>query len=430
MNRSSRLTRRLWPLLLAPAALAAQNREHPGAIHLGGGRWGTRAEAEAAGLFEYHGRWFPKKLEPKLRAWEKQDAKVHGWDDAYDTSSKHYRIRTDAPRFVVELEIKPFLDALYDTYVKVFDQEFGLQAKAADNKFIQIYHGYATYKQQTGKTRGTPGFIVGSNVLHVFYEDIEPSTFYGTVYHEGAHQFFAAMLPGAQLPHWLNEALATYFEGCIYSRSSHKITVSLVPSVRLRFARNQLARVEVADPEKMFMAFGKEQYNALHYALGWSFVHYLTHVDGGKHRTAFGKLLRELNGSGAKPFAEVFRSVLRLDLVEFAKGWKPFIMSQRADDEVSWVTLNVGTAPEGCELRTGDQVVSVDGIDIHDTAQFGAVWAAVKQKATPVLVVALRRQGALERMDFEYEEVRCTVDPTKVSLRAGGSTTRTASLAD
>lgn len=94
------------------------------------------------------------------------------------------------------------------------------------------------------------------------------------------------------------------------------------------------------------------------------------------------------------------------------------------------MTLNVGKAPEDCQLRTGDQVVSVDGIDIHGMAQFGAVWAAVKQKATPVPVVALRRQGALERMDFEYQELRCTIDPAKVSLSAGGSTTRTASLAD
>lgn len=421
---------RLWPLLLGTISLAAQNREHPGAVHLGGGRWGTRADAEAAGLFEYQGRWLPKKLEAKLRAWEKQDAKVRGWEGAYDTVSKHYRIKTDVPRFIVELEIKPFLDALYDTYVKVFDQEFGLQAKGADNKFIQIYHGYAAYKKDTGKTRGTPGFIVGSNVLHVFYEDLEPSTFYGTVYHEGAHQFFAAMLPGAELPHWLNEALATYFEGCVYSRSSNKITVQLVPAVRLRFARNQLARVEVADPEKMFMRVGKPEYNALHYALGWSFVYYLTHVDGGKHRAAFGKLLRELNGSGAKPFAEVFRSVVKLDLAEFAKGWKPFVMSQKADDEVSWVMLNVGKVPEGVDLKTGDIVVSVAGVDIHDSAQFGTVWAAVKQKAAPVEIVALRRQGALESMDFEYRELRCTVDPAQVNLRVGGSMTRSASLAD
>lgn len=417
-------------LLIVVVPLAAQNREHPGAIHLGNDRWGTRAEAVAAGLFEYRGRWLPKKLEPKLRAWEKQDAKTQGWGAAYDTASKHYRIKTDVPRFIVELEIKPFLDELYRTYVKVFAEELGLQAKAADNKFIHIYHGYPTYKQQTSKTRGSPGFIVGSNVLHVFYEDFEPSTFYGTVFHEGAHQFFAAMLPGAQLPHWLNEAMATYFEGCTYSRAANKLVVSPLPADRLQFAKMQLARTKEADPEKLFMRFGQADYNALHYALGWSFVYYLTHFDGGKHRTAFGRLLRELNGSGAKPFAEVFRAVMRLELAEVGKGWRAFVLGLEAKDEVDWVTAAVRRVPPDLDIKTGDVVVSVGGIDIYAMEQFTSVWKQVNDGTEPFEVVLLRRDGDLTTMDFNYRELRVRVAPGTTDLRAGSVITRSASLAD
>ena len=35
---------------------------------------------------------------------------------------------------------------------------------------------------------------------------------------------FLSLLPGASPPHWLTEALATYFEGSTYSRAAHTST--------------------------------------------------------------------------------------------------------------------------------------------------------------------------------------------------------------
>ena len=252
---------RWWILtvsVLLSAVLAAQDRDHPGLVPLGDGKWGTAQEAANQGLIEYRGRWVPKKMERQLASWEQLDARMKGWGDSYTTKSSHFTIKTDVPRFIVETELKPFFDRLYETYVAVFQGQFKLTGKGANMKQVMIYHGYETYRQQTGCKRSTPGYIVGGSVMHVFYEDFDAGRFYNTCFHEGAHQFFGGMLPGAALPQWLTEGLATYFEGCTYSRVDKTIRVGFVPQDRLRFAKMQLAKAVQVDPVEMFMKLSQK----------------------------------------------------------------------------------------------------------------------------------------------------------------------------
>src|SRR5262245_54192711 len=166
---------RLAVLALAPA----QNRDHPGQVHLGDGEWGTPDQARERGLIPYADRWVPKALEKDLRKWEREDGKGLDWEDAYDTKSKYYRIKTNVPRWRVELEIKPFLDALFETYKRVFAEDFGLSGKAAGNKDIRIHNGFNDYSVNEAdgdrpRPRTNPGFIIGGATLVVYYDETDP----------------------------------------------------------------------------------------------------------------------------------------------------------------------------------------------------------------------------------------------------------------
>jgi len=174
-------------VLALTLALAApvQNRAHPGLVPLGDGEWGTPAQAAEKGMVQHGGQWFPKELERDLRKWAKEDAKGLTWKDAYRTKSKYYRIETNVPRWRMELEIKPFLDALFETYKRVFAEDFGLSGKAAGNKDIRIYDGFNAYSvnEPDGdrpRPRTNPGFIVGGSVLVVYYDETDPGVFYRT----------------------------------------------------------------------------------------------------------------------------------------------------------------------------------------------------------------------------------------------------------
>ncbi len=393
-------------LALAPA-VGAQNFDHPGEVWFAG-RWGKPADAEAAGWFEYRDRWLPKSLEPKLRQWEKEDAKGLAWNRAYTLKTRHYQLRTNVPRFVAELELRPFLDALYAHFTATFRERFGLEGKGANFKTVNVYSGFATYFEQTQRPRSNPGYIVGGAELHALYEESDLGGFYQTMFHEGAHQFVAGLMPGATLPHWMNEALATHFEAFTWSRATQTIRELAAPPDRLEHAKHQLARAAEADPEQMFMRFGQADYNGFHYALGWSYLHFLLHVDAERLGARFGALLKALNGSGAKPFAEVFRSVYKEDLAALASRWKPYVLELPQPDRWQWVVLGVANRTDADVVHDDDLLVSMAGRHLRTAADFDAAYAAAMGAAKPVPMVVARKKP-LPGTSGEFERVAMSV---------------------
>lgn len=392
----------------------AENWDHPGLVHVEKLGWVTRDEAARKGFFDYRGRWLAKDREKQLKSWESEDAKHAAWADAYKLDSKHYRIVTNVPRFIVELEIKPFLDELYETYVDVFRRDFGVSSKAANKKTVRIHNGFADYSTNEADEdgpppRSNPGFIVGGSELAVYYDDNDPGTFYGTVFHEGAHQFMAAVFPAATLPMWLDEAMATYFEGCVWSRAEKKIRVGHRPPDRLEEAIEALKASKPVSgkslAESLFMSVPDEKFDSREYALAWSFVHYLVAADGGKNRERFTKFLREMNGAGTRAISEVFERSTGMKLAEIEAGWPEFVLAQKLEPMPWWVALSLGekTPPAGCDVRTDDLVVSVGGAAVYDAASFTRLWEAHPDDREVELVLLRRTpcKGVLE-----YTETR------------------------
>jgi hypothetical protein len=390
----------------------------------------TDLTAQKGGMISYQGRQLPARLQSQLSRWEKQDEKVEDWGDAYSTKSKHYRIRTTAPRFVVELEIKPFLDALYDAYITSFRDDFGLRGKGANFKTICIYHGYDQYFAETGRPRTNPGYIVNRDELHVFYDDFEPDVFYDTTYHEGAHQFFGAMMPGAKLPMWLDEALATWFEGCSWSRSRQEFVVGHYPPSRIRLAKRELANAgSDPDPTRLFMEVPKPRFLAGQYALAWSFLVYLVDREDGLGSDKFGELLKALNGSGAKDFADVFAEVSSVPLAEAAAGWKDFVMGLPEPQTATWIILARGDLPPEIDIQSGDRLVSVADRPIQNQQEFSTVVAELAYTADPVAVVCFRKVTG--EQSYQMQRVETTLLPAQLDeLLVRGTEPRKASLID
>lgn len=412
--------RLLLPLLAS--VLPAQATQSHGLVHVGKDKFVPAAEAEAAGYIYYRDRWVPGRLKRKLTQWERQDAKVQGWKDAYKDKSKHYRIRTNAPRYVLELEIKPFLDALYKTYVEVFKQDFGLSSKAANKNFIDIYYGYEVWRAEEKATRGNPGYYVEGGELKVLFDPLDPHDFYNTVFHEGAHQFFFASLPGARLPVWLDEALATYFEACVYCRSTQSIEKLHVSPSRLESAKDQLRAARKAGkettPTAMFLEINNaDDFEAEHYALAWSFLYYLLHHDGGKHRRLIIKFLDKMNGAGTRPVREVFKRATRRELAEYEKGWADWVLAMEMPIYPELQVLELG-APTGLDIKTGDLLWCLDGQWVDDDAAWQRLWEK-RDVARPVELVLIRRSPPTG-MDYTQKRIVVQV-PANSPLQLGST---------
>jgi hypothetical protein len=427
----------LSALLLTLACPAfPQNRNHPGLVHLGDGAWGTPAEAQARGLIAYRGRWLDPKLAKKLAGWEKEDAAGLGWENAYRTDSKYYRLTTNLPRFLVEVEIKPFLDELYQTYVEVFARDFGLKGKGAKDRWIKIYASFEEYSRHEGDgelagSRLNPGFIVDGDELVTFYEETDPAEFYDTVFHEGAHQFFQSLLPGADLPMWLDEGLATYFEGCTYSRATRTITPGFLPAERLELAQDLLKGAQSSPDlaQHLFMGRSGESFGGEEYALAWSFLYYLAHREQGaaKRMAAF---LRELNGSGTKPVDEVFLEATREELGPIEAGWRDYVLALSPGELVHWVLIDVEGAGPGIDLKSRDMVWSLDGVEIYSPGAFDAAWEA-RPKDRPFEVKVVRCTPGPESPTGEHHFATAVIEPgSALKLRVSSSLSRSGALSD
>lgn len=393
-------------LALTPTALHAQHGSHVQRVHIGKGGWVTPEQALAKGYILHQERWVPKKLKSKLKKWAKADAKINGFKDAYRVKTKHYRIKTNAPRHIVEVEIAPFLDELYRTYVKVFREDFGLKGKAADKNHINIYWGFPAWRDEEDNNRGNPGYYQPGGALTVMYDAGDADDFFNTVFHEGAHQFFTATLPGAELPIWLDEALAVYFEGCTFSPSTSKITPIHIPRDRLAHAQEAIAAAKKAGepltPEAMFMQYKGDDFDAGHYALAWSYLYFLVNRDDGKHKKDFYKFLKEMNGSGAKSVYRVFKEATRKDLTEIEKGWVPFVMSLKLPPEHSRMVL---VAKNGGGLfEKEDQLIMINGVDINTEALFEKHWVE-RDKTKPAKLLLLREFNRKDGFDYELKFV-------------------------
>jgi hypothetical protein len=426
----------LSALLLGLLALAnPQNSRHPGQVHLGDGHWGTPAEARARGMIEYRGRWFEKTLEKDLKRWEKEDAKGLDWKDAYKTKSKYYRIETNVPRYIVELEIKPFLDELFETYKHVFLEDFGLSGKAAGNKDIRIYDGFNAYslnelEEGRPRPRTNPGFIVNGAVLVVYYDETDPGTFYMTVFHEGAHQFFLSLLPGASPPHWLNEALATYFEGCTYSRATNKITPGFVPHERLVQAKAIVQREKGKSAQELFMDVPGERFTGLEYSLSWSFVHYLIHRPGDESRARFARFVQETNGAGVKPADELFLEATGEDLNALIPGWREHVVSLPTPPEIKWLVMSITKNAPAEDLRSKDLLWSFDGVEVFSKKQYDELWKN-RPKDRPYEVVVVRCEPDMHSDESTRRFVRATIQPgSTITIRPMAEIERRGGLVD
>ncbi len=385
--------------LLSTPLLLAQTDESPTFVLVDHGRVLSLEDARSAGYFERKGRWLPRSWKKKVRSWDRLDRKHGDWSEARKTRSDHYRIVTNLPAHLVDTEIAPFLDELYEAYARFFRDEFGLSAKAADNKFIYIHKSLGDYAANTGgrsieAARYNPGFIRGGSELVVYHDESDQEVFYNTVMHESAHQFVQAIFPGAVFPIWIDEGLATYFEGCRYSRSRRSFEIGEVPAARLLSARRSLAERPDAAMAELFLDVPRLRFGAREYALAWSFIHFLNHGQEGRWRRSFTKFLKEMNGAGLRRTpSEIFEQISGRGFADLEADWKEHLRGLQGEQRY-WVVEVEGEAeslrPFG--LVPGDIVTHLDGEAVANADHFAELWRAPAADRSVSMVVR-RRDG-------------------------------------
>src|SRR5262245_48872849 len=162
----------------------------------------------------------------------KLDAEHSDWEKAYTDKSDNYNYRTNAG-FLVLKTSRIAMEQMNGFYRRFFHfMEDGGKTPAIE---IRIFKNRDEYLKlgQGPPQQWSAGHFIGSAV-ETYAGGVSGKEgvrdMYQTLFHEAAHQFVS--MTGPMVPGWLNEAYASFFEGCVIL-SNGSVKWNRVPPGRL-----------------------------------------------------------------------------------------------------------------------------------------------------------------------------------------------------
>ncbi|MCB9831226.1 MAG: tetratricopeptide repeat protein [Planctomycetes bacterium] len=237
-------------------------------------------ERLAAGEVLFDGKWMKIARRDSLleRRREKQRARLveaqkhQKWRDRYITKTKnfefHYTIDPDQMEKYMEL---------METYYTVFTREWRIRKESkAERLKVCFYHNADYYHQVSGASAGVIGYFrfVPPQELHFYYDRLDERMTIDVMFHETNHYLTQLIEPRFAYPPWVNESLAEYYGASTWDPDKKKMTVGNIQAGRLTVIQDQIAGNEWQSLEGM-IRLQHGEFNAIHYAWGWSFVHFL-----------------------------------------------------------------------------------------------------------------------------------------------------------
>lgn len=182
---------------------------------------------------------------------QKLDREHSEWDNAYQSESDNYRYRTNAG-FLVHETSRIAMEQMNMFYRRFFRfMEDGGNTPKIEIRIFKTRDEYL--KLGRSPAEWSAGHFIGSAV-ETYAGGVSGKesvrSMYGTLFHEAAHQFVS--LTGPMVPGWLNEAYASFFEGCVIL-SNGSVKWNRAPPGRLmplarRLEHGWMQDISEADP--------------------------------------------------------------------------------------------------------------------------------------------------------------------------------------
>ncbi|TAH35584.1 MAG: hypothetical protein EYC70_13075 [Planctomycetota bacterium] len=287
-----------------------------------------------------------------------EDAKHATWDAAWTKDGENYRYRTDAG-FVVLQTSSIAMEQMNGFYRQFF--RYKLDGDPTPKIEVRIFKDRDEYlKLGVGPpVEWSGGHFTGDAVeTYVGGQTGRESIreMYGTLFHEAAHQFVSLTGKGG-VPGWLNEAYASFFEGCTIL-SNGSVKWNQVPNHRLfplaaRLEKGWMrhsgdgvrdASGEWQDPENAptfrIVVEGDYEWGPPWYAPTWGVVYFLYNYRDGEGQPVYRDALHAYYNSNASAHqgdaATHFESVVLADprspvqtLDELSELWRDWLLELR-----------------------------------------------------------------------------------------------------
>ncbi|MCW8932375.1 MAG: DUF1570 domain-containing protein [Gammaproteobacteria bacterium] len=195
-------------------------------------------------------------------------------------------------------------------------------------KLFDDKNTFNTYKIKVAPNMGTAGGFYISKINEAsVYTGRNDQRMYEVTRHEATH----AIVNGAfgQIPTWLNEGLAEYFEELSFKNSMTRIIA--LDETRL----DSLAKNGLPSLTTYFNMTNKQWYSESnknkHYSLGWSLVYFMMSSKNDKQFLKY--MLDHLAYNYCKPFSDIqyINKHYPGGLTGFERNWKKWLVSSKRD---------------------------------------------------------------------------------------------------
>jgi len=311
--------------------------------------WSAADRAKLAkGLVRFEDKWMtPKKrkaLLDKRRANRQkriEEAQQHRlWRNRYKMNTKNF-----AFEYTIDPEVMKRYADMLEVYYKTFTKTWGISKPRGMGRLkVCFYHDRDYFQQVGGAPNGVIGYFrfVQPIELNFFYERLDEAMTQDVLFHEANHYLTHLIDPKFHYPSWVNESLAEYYGASEWDPVKKKMIIGNLQEGRLATIQDAI-RVDEWQGLEDLIRKPQRQFNAIHYAWGWSFVHYM--MSNKKTAKAFKKfylaLGRDKSIKRVPHFSRIFKvepeEQIRVftkymkvkDVAELERGWHAHVRAMK-----------------------------------------------------------------------------------------------------
>lgn len=230
---------------------------------------------------------------------------------------------TDLRETAVKLE--QFREAFRSIFV-----EFNFESTVPTNVIVfksdESFRDYKPVNREGKLNDWAAGYFqAGEDVNYIAFSiKSDKAKTFRTIFHEYAHFLIDNGIGRSNVPPWLNEGLAEYYE-MLHIENDQKITLGNVNEEHLRLLRQS----KLIPPETLFntdyftLQMQSREIAVLFYAQAWALIHYLKHENNGSRSGKFDNFLNAVKNG--KAWREAFSAEFQTDLPALERQLRQYV---------------------------------------------------------------------------------------------------------
>ncbi|MFH1228010.1 MAG: DUF1570 domain-containing protein [Planctomycetota bacterium] len=297
------------------------------------------------GLVKFQNRWVTAKEKERLDAQDKAlqelraslapkgvidkpgaDSEQLDWSSARTKITPHYSIKTNLSQDALN-DIGYVMECLYYEFKKIFKRIGDFRFKID----VFVYKNRKEYYDNGGIGGGVfVPVIIGNNLSGRIMAYYQTNPMFNTsmvLLHEGVHQFLM-LSTKRDVPVWVNEGLATYYESSKFEGENLKTNLvnnSRLFGMKYSFSQNHYAKLSD------FINTTSDKYKSEEcYAEGWSLMYFLFNWRDGFYADeleSYINYFRNNPGLTAQQHIDIFEQTFKTKVEIMEAQWKDYIKS-------------------------------------------------------------------------------------------------------